>query len=261
MATATEGFLMRIAIGIIGAAGTLLFGLVFVASFVQPARIEGYAQELLRREVEARTAESLTALERTRIGQFAARLAEQHPEQAESLRRQMRERLIPFVEAVVAEMRDPDCPCRQKLAAMLDVDAGTGLVDLLQAGGEKLTALVRTKYLETAAALLREFRIFTGANALMFALLGLALFVRRSARVQLLPAAAVLLGATIVVGGLYLFGQNWLHTIVFGDYVGFYYFLYLAIVGALLADLLVNRGRVSARLAASFGGGASAVPC
>ncbi|HSX60170.1 MAG TPA: hypothetical protein VLF18_08230 [Tahibacter sp.] len=252
---------MRIAIGIISAVGTLLFGLAFVASFMQPARIEGHAQELLRREVEARTVESLKALERTRIGQFAARLAEQHPEQTEALRRQMRERLVPFVEAVVAEMRDPDCPCRRKLAAMLEPDAGTGLVGVLQSGGAKLTAFVRAKYVDVAAALLREFRIFTGANALMFALLGIVLFVRRGARARLLPAAAVLLAATAVVGGLYLFGQNWLHTVVFGDYVGLYYFLYLAIVGALLADLLVNRGRASARLAASFGGGASAVLC
>lgn len=255
---------MRIVVGIISALGTLVFGFLFAVSFAQPARIEGYAQALLRQEVEARTAESLQAIERTRIGQFAQRLAERHPEQAEAVRRQMRERLVPLVEAVVAEMRDPDCPCRQKLATSVGLESGTRLLDLLQSGGERLTAFIRTKYAEVAGALLREFRIFTGANALMFLLLGAVLIVHRRVRAQLLPAAAVLLLATAVVAWLYLFEQNWLHTIVFGDYVGWAYFVYLGIVGALIGDLLFRRGRGSAGVAGAisgiFGGG-SIAPC
>jgi hypothetical protein len=251
---------MRLFLALISALGTLLFGIAFAVSFVSPARIESIAQELLQREVEARVGQSLQALERTRIGEFAQRLVEQHPEQAEAVRRQLREQLVPYVEAVVAEMRDPNCPCRQQLAAAVGLEPGGRLVDLLQSGGERLTAFIRAKYNEVAGALLREFRIFTGANALMFVLLGVALSVHRRARVQLLPTAVLLLGATFIVGGLYLFAQNWLHTIVFGDYVGGAYFVYLGIASALLADLLWNRGRVNARIVSTFGGGAAA-PC
>lgn len=245
---------MRSVIGIIGVLGTLLFGAAFALSFIDPQRVENVAQELLRREVEARTAESLQALERTRIGQFAQRLAASHAESAEAVKQQLKQRLTPLVEAVVAEMRDPECPCRRALLESVGSPPGGRLADWLQGGAEPLTAFIRAKYAEVAGALLREFRLFTGANALMFALLLVVLIVKRGARAQLLPAVVVLLGTVVIVGGLYLFQQNWLHTIVFGDYVGWAYLLYLGLVGALLADLLFNRARVSARIAGSVGG-------
>lgn len=60
--------------------------------------------------------------------------------------------------------------------------------------------------------------------------------------------AVVLLGAVMVTGGLYLFNKNWLHTIVFGEYVGLAYAAYLASVALLLADVVFNRARVITRL-------------
>lgn len=250
---------MRVVIGIIGVLGTLLFGAAFALSFIDPLRVEHVAQELLRREVEARTTESLQAFERTRIGQFAQRLAASHAESAEAVRQQLQQRLTPLVQAVVAEMRDPDCPCRHVLIESVGSAAGGKLGELLQGSAERLTAFIRTKYVEVAGALLREFRLFTGANAVMFALLLLVLVVKRDARAQLLPVVAVLLGTVVIVGYLYLFQQNWLHTIVFGDYVGWAYLLYLALVAGLLADLLFNRARVTARVAGTFG--ATVVTC
>lgn len=244
---------MRVVIGIIGVLGTLLFGAAFALSFIDPLRVEHFAQDLLRREVEARATESLQALERTRIGQFAQRLAASHADSAEAVKQPLQQRLTPLVQAVVAEMRDPDCPCRHVLIASVGGAAGGGLGELLQGGAERLTGFIRTKYVEVAGALLREFRLFTGGNAVMFALLLVVLVVKRDARAQLLPVAAVLLGTVVIVGYLYLFQQNWLHTIVFGDYVGWAYLLYLALVAGLLADLLFNRARVTARVAGTFG--------
>lgn len=92
------------------------------------------------------------------------------------------------------------------------------------------------------------------SDALRFMLPGVAPPVCRRAHAHLLPATTVLLPTTAVVAGLYLFQQNWLHTIVFGDYVGWGYFAYLGIVGVLLGDLLLNRGRVNARIVSSIGG-------
>lgn len=83
---------------------------------------------------------------------------------------------------------------------------------------------------------------------------GVAPPVCRRAHAHLLPATTVLLPTTALVAGLYLFQHNWLHTIVFGDYVGWGYFAYLGIVGVLLGDLLLNRGRVNARIVSSIGG-------
>jgi hypothetical protein len=83
--------------------------------------------------------------------------------------------------------------------------------------------------------------------------------------VQLILPAIVLVGAVIVTGGLYLFNQNWLHTVVFGQYVGLAYIVYLASAALLLADIVFNRARVTTRLVnltlQSVGSVATAVPC
>lgn len=99
---------------------------------------------------------------------------------------------------------------------------------------QRLTTLIRSEYMETANQLTREFRIFTGTNAVVFALLIVAVVVRPQARLQLVPVALVLMIAAVVTAYLYLFNQNWLHTLVFSDYVAFAYLGYLGISFAFL---------------------------
>jgi hypothetical protein len=112
---------------------------------------------------------------------------------------------------------------------------------------------------------LREFRIFCGSNALAFALLGIVTLLRQRATLQLLLPAFVTVGAVSVTGALYLFNQNWLHTIVFGQYVGLAYPLYLAGVALLLIDIAFNRARVTTQLVnlilQALGSAVTAVPC
>jgi hypothetical protein len=113
---------------------------------------------------------------------------------------------------------------------------------------ERLVGLIEASYASVRHSLLREFRIFTATNALAFVLLGAVTLVRRRATLQLLLPALVLVGAVVVTGAIYVFGQDWLHTIVFGEYVGFGYTLYLAGVSALFADIVFNRARVTTRI-------------
>ncbi len=112
---------------------------------------------------------------------------------------------------------------------------------------------------------MREFRVFTGSNAIAFALLGVVTLLRRNATLQLALPAVVLAGAVVVTGSLYLFNQNWLHTIVFGEYVGLAYAAYLAGVALLLADVVFNRARITTRMVnvvlQSVGSAVHALPC
>src|SRR5690606_25339731 len=68
-----------------------------------------------------------------------------------------------------------------------------------------------------------------------------------------------------VTGALYLFQQNWLHTIVFGQYWGMTYVVYLVTVAAFLSDVVFNRARFTTRilnaLLKSAGSSLQAVPC
>ena len=96
-------------------------------------------------------------------------------------------------------------------------------------------------------------------------MLGAVTLVRRRAGLQLMLPAAALAGGGVVTAGLYLFAQDWLHTILFNDYVGLAYVAWLGVVVLLLDDILGNRARVSTRVVNAVlqtgGAGASTVSC
>ncbi|MBL8525679.1 MAG: hypothetical protein JNN20_18515 [Betaproteobacteria bacterium] len=252
---------LLLALGVIGA---LAFAAAFIASFINPLFVENIAREVIKREVENRVHEKIDALDDKFLAGKAAQLVKGYGDEVAALQRQLKEKVPEKLTVVIAEMGNLNCECRKKVEA--------GLRDGLQvrilsatAAQERLTALIRTKYMEAAEKLTREFRVFTGTNAIVFALLALAVFVKPRAGLHLVPAALVLVVAAALTGCLYLFNQDWLHTILFGDYVGFAYVGYMSIAFALLCDLLLNRARITARILNALlqmvGSVASIAPC
>ena len=51
--------------------------------------------------------------------------------------------------------------------------------------------------------------------------------------------------AVTATSAIYLLNQDWLHAVVYSDYVGFAYLGYLALASALLADVVFNRARAT----------------
>lgn len=234
--------------------GSLFFGALFAVSLAQPAWVEQTARTMIRAQIEKRTGEKIAALDARFLDGKARALLQEREREIAAVHRALTDGLPARIAAIAAEMGIPECACRRRYQEHMELKLGT-----LQQMQAQLSSLIRTQYLETAGKLLRELRIFSGANALAFALLGVAALRRPAARLQLLPAAATLLLATAAASAAYLFGQNWLHTIVFGDYVGWALLGYIALVYAGLCDLLFNRARVSAHLLSSAGGSVS--PC
>jgi hypothetical protein len=176
----------------------------------------------------------------------------------------IREELPRRVAAVIANMLSADCECRQRLTENSQRSEKERLSSLSQVR-ERLLALIESAYASVTRNLMREFRIFTASNTVAFAVLGIVTLVRRRATLQMVLPAVVLLSAVIITGGIYLFSQNWLHAIIFGQYVGLAYSLYLCSVALLLADVVFNRARVTTQLVNgalhAVGAAASAVPC
>ena len=238
---------MRRAILIFSLLGAGVFSAALLLSWAQPLLVERAARELLRLEVQQQVEGRLDALSDSRIAVFAQRALRRSDAELEQARRAMREGLPDQVATVVARMLDPDCACRQRIASLAREVQGAHLASLLQAR-ERLTSLIESAYASVSRSLLREFRIFTASNAVAFGLLALVAFLRKQASVQLLLPAIAIAGAVAVTGGLYLFNQDWLRTIVFGDYVGWGYAAWLSAVALLLADILLNRARVCTAL-------------
>lgn len=248
----------------LGLSGALLFAAAFAWSLARPIGAERMLRGLVQAEMQRRLEARIDAIGSGRFADLARRALGATDGEMAALRQRVRDEALRRMPEVVDRMLDPACDCRRRLGLLLHEAQRQHLGSLLEAR-ERLTALVESAYAAVSRQLLREFRIFTASNAMAFGLLALTAWRRRAANLQLLVPAIVIVGAVAVTGGLYLFAQDWLHTIVFGDYLGLGYAAWLAAVALLLADILLNRARVSTRLfnaaANVVGAAVQASPC
>ena len=259
MVNAIRGLLL--AVGVIGA---LFFGTGLMTSFLNPGYVEEVAKDLIRTQVEKKTREKIGAIDSRFLAGKAAAFIKKEREEIELAKQQLTAKVPEKVAAVIAEMRNLNCECRRKIEQRTR-EGFEWKILAATAAQEQLTSLIRTKYMETAEKLTREFRIFTGTNTIVFALLAFAAWFKRGAGMFLIAPAIVLVVAASLTGYMYLFNQNWLHTIVFSNYLGLAYAGYMMIVFALLCDLLFNRARVTVTLLnityRVIGSAMHAVPC
>lgn len=245
-------------------AGTLLFGIAFILSWLNPIWIERMASTAVRFEVEREAGIRVDALSGAPIVGLAQRALKRTDAEIERTREAMRREIPANVARVATAMLDPNCACRARLKSAADAGRQQHLLSLSQLR-VRLTSLIESAYADVRTKLLREFRIFTGSNAVALAMLGAVTLVRPKARLQLMLPAAALAGGVVVTTGLYLFAQDWLHTILFNDYVGLGYVVWLGVAILLLTDILGNRARVSTRIANGVlqivGAAVVAVPC
>jgi len=255
---------VRLVLLILGLLGAMFFGFAFTTSIFNPGYVEEIAKEMIRAQVERKTHEKIAVLDAKFLAGKAGVLLKQHSEEMERTQQLLITNIPERVATIIAEMRNLDCECRQKVGKSLRDGLELHLLGAT-AAQERLVGLIRTQYMETAEKLTREFRIFTGTNALVFMLLAAAAYFKRRAGMFLLAPALVLVVAAVFTGSLYLFNQNWLHTIIFSDYVGMGYVGYMAIAFAFLCDILFNRARITAELVNlslhAVGSAVQVIPC
>ena len=243
---------LRTLIFLIGTIGTLTFGSLFAISLLSPITIEKAAKEVLRYLVQKRVGERLDSIDESSLVEKAKALIPGLDARIESGKTKLNSQVMKTLDAVIDQMQDKSCECRRFLKKQNRENIETD-VSLASRTKDRLTTLIQTKYGETAQKLLREFRIFTGANALVFLMLVMVPVVKRAASVHLIPAAVTLVFAALLTACLYLFGQNWVQTIIFDSYWGYSYFALLGVSAVLLLDVFLNRARVSARIVSWFG--------
>jgi ABC-type multidrug transport system fused ATPase/permease subunit len=221
----------------VGAVGLAFFALAFLASIVSPGYVEQVAKNIIRYEVEKKVHEKVEAIDTHFLTKKAEVFAQAYTDDITRVRGQLAQQLPARIAEVVAQMRNLDCECRKKIETNIR-EGFEWRITRASAAQERLTTLIRSRYMETASQLTREFRIFTGTNAIVFALLLIAILFKRQAGLHLLPTAFVLLLAATVTAYLYLFNQNWLHTLVFSDFVGFAYIGYLGGAARVTTEVL-----------------------
>lgn len=245
--TAPSRELLRRTLLALSLLGLLLFGGGLLTSFVSPIALERSAREAIRIEVQRRMDDQIDSLSDARLGQMARKALDKTTADAAHVERELREQVPQRVANAIADFLRADCECRKHLVNWAEESQRQQLASLRQAQ-DRLTDWIAHAYAHTRDMLLREFRIAAGSNAALFVVMGLLCLWKRQSALQIALVGTVLLGACVLVGWAYLFKQDWLHTLLFGDYLGWGYAACLAGAAGLFADIAFNKGRISVQL-------------
>jgi len=245
-----------------GIAGALLFATFFALTFHRPEWVEDFAAEYLEARVAEKLDDKIDALREPAGGdalsRYAAQLYRQNETQISGLRDLLKSEVSRQLEICIPQIRELSAEQRARIARWVE-EGATLSVGSLTLDNSRLVAIIQSGYLAVVADLQRDIRIFAASNAAAFLLLVLVSMLRPG-HTRALFVPGVLLGvSTLLCASLYVFEQNWLLTIIHGDYLGFAYTAWLGVVFLLLCDIWLNRARVTMRIGESIGSAAGSI--
>ena len=253
---------------LVGVVGTAIFSTFFAFTYSVPEWVETFAADFVENEVHEEINSRIDDFEVSAgdsgISQVAAALYQQNLREIERRKEALKSGVHERLATALAQIRDLDCECRDKYAQLFE--HGLQLdIELLQGANDRIVEFIQTTYMNIVAALKRDIRVFTGVNAGVFLLLVLVSFMKPKAIGQLFVPAVLLTLATLISAYLYIAEQNWLLTIIYSDYLGFLYLLYLGVAFLALCDVVLNRARVTTAIAnavlETVGAAATLTPC
>jgi len=199
-----------------------------------------------------------------RLSDFAGKISKDLQEQVDDARQSLNSGRDVLISDILAAACKLDCErreaARQAVRGYYKSKMATN-----SAAIERIQSLVVGKYDEVMGELRKDLSIFSASNALalLFALL-LTLFKGRAAK-HILPISIALTISTALMIYWYIFGQDWVMTVIFSDYWGWTYGIVLASIAVFLLDIAFNKARITSAvfntIGSAIGSAASFVPC
>lgn len=229
--------------------GCLLFGGVFFLTFLSPAVIDRSARGFIVQQIEKELLEGMGHEQGGGLAEKVSWLRERYAGEITSLKSQLELGVRQKVVEILNSVCDVECHERSgksltRLANRAIEERLTKLTDASQ----RLSEFVKGKYYALIAELLRDLRIFSAINTIVFFLVALLLSSRSRLARPLAVPAMLLFVATLVCIGAYLFGQNWFYALFYSSYFGWGYAGYIGIVFLFLADIVFNDAEVTLSL-------------
>ncbi len=125
---------------------------------------------------------------------------------------------------------------------------------------KSLKSLIENEYDDIMIDIRNDLSIFTASNAAIFIIAFILSIFRGKAAVHLIPISFIMTFATIIMTCFYIFGQNWMMTILTNDFWGWSYSFFLIIITIFLADIAINSARITTILFNIIGGVFSKLP-
>ena len=255
---------MSTTLKLIGIFGILLFGVLLSVTFVSPEKVEESAKGFVNSQIEKEVLEKQQAMSESSVAEAALNVTGRLGLEKEKIQADLDNELPEKIASIVAAMCGYDCEKKKALAQSI----ATGYMERIKSikiAESTLSDVVKGKYLEIVSNLKLDLRIFLGSNLSMFFILIAISFLKPRSVQHLFLPGLLLIVATVVASSIYVFGQDWFYTILYNDYMGFGYLIYIAVIFGFLIDISFNKARVTSEIingmANAVGSAFSVVPC
>lgn len=249
---------------IVGLLGVALFLSLFLLTFGVPEALEKSAMGFVKAQVEREVVEKYDNALQSDLASNASVLAEKLGFEQKQIEQNLKDKLPEKIASIIASMCGYDCEKKKALAQ--SITAGyLDRIASLNIAQNTLGDIVKGKYLEIVSNLRLDLRIFLGSNTLIFAILLAISLLKPQAVLHLFVPGVLLLVSTLVSSYIYIFGQDWFYTILYNDYIGVGYLVYIGVIFGFLMDITFNHGRVTTEIINgilnAIGSALSALPC
>ena len=255
---------MDITLRSVGLFGIFLFGILFSVTFVSPKVIEASAKGFVELQIEKEVREMHEAANQSATASKALDIAERLGFERKKIQEDLSNNLPEKIASVIASMCGYGCEKKKALAQSI-ASGYLERIKRIEVAQDTLGNLIKGKYMEIINNLKMDLRIFLATNFLMYLILFSVSFLKPQAIVHLFLPGLLLLIATVISSSIYIFGQDWFYTILYNDYMGFGYLVYLAVIFGVLVDIALNKARVTTEIinsiANAIGSAFSVVAC
>lgn len=244
----------RISLRGFGFLGVFIFVPLFFFTFADPQLIETSAKSFVEWKLNLETNKRIDAVklpESNRFEKLLGNKAKKLRQEAEAKLAKVKLQLKADVPAILstqaAKMLKLDCECRKRWENKLRNSMELELVSLEKAKS-KLIDFSQAKYMHIVKKLTLDVRIFLGVNAAIFIFLLIVSFLKPQAIRHLFLPGILMMVSTIICSYFYIFEQNWFYTIIYNEYTGIGFLVYLMLVFAILSDIAFNKARVTSEI-------------
>lgn len=255
---------MKTTLYLTGIIGLLLFGSLYGLTYGVPEAVEDSAKGFVKKQIEKEVKTKLAPITESNLAKKAKSLADKLGFQESKLKQDLENNLPEKIAEIMAKMCGYDCEKKKQYATGIKASY-LEKINNLKIGQFNLTEVVKGKYVEIVSNLKLDLRIFTLSNALMFLVLLSISFLKPAAIKHLFVPGLLLFTATLISVGFYVFGQDWFYTIIYNDYMGWAYLVYLGIIFGFLIDIALNKCRITSEVFNFLGHAVSSIgsvsPC
>jgi hypothetical protein len=245
---------VRLALLILNLGLAWIFALALSVLIFAPVTVERQGHEELVRRISSAATERYPAL---RTARWTDALDAAMRRDTAELRATMTSPELEMVTAVLSRMCRHDCQDEETVANALREGIAVRLQPLDRAT-QRVEDWARGHYRDLADEIIVDLRIFCATNLVLCILAAFAARVRGRDRAVVF-ASAILTMTVTLAAWFYLFEQHWLQTVLFADYVGFGYVIWVLLIGGSLFDVAFNEGKVVGAVVNAVGGAIGAL--